>query len=82
MDPADAVENTLGLTKTAVCTPTARTAVSAIPTVVGVPRFPLRVAPGAGAGSLTFLLPTRGPNARDSLPSGHVSFVTLIDRTR
>jgi hypothetical protein len=31
---------------------------------------------------LTFLLPTGGPNNHDSLPSGHVSFVTLMSKTR
>ncbi len=42
----------------------------------------VRVAPGAKGRSLTFLLPTLGPNPRHWLPCRHDSFVTLLPRTR
>jgi len=74
---AGSLARTLGLTKTALCAPPARAAVSATPELGRGTRFPLRVAPGFGGRSLTFLRPTDRPNPRHWVPSGHVSFVTL-----
>jgi hypothetical protein len=60
----------------------ARTAEQPIPRIAGSPDFPLRVRPDNAPRLMTFLRPTACQNHRDSVQFSHVSFVTVLHKTR